>query len=111
LAAHSWRAATSFSSPDRAPAEQARRRAEQLVAAGEAVGYSATLPAAPTADEHAPEGDETWPLRLIGSALLSVPVLHVWMIPTQQFNHWQWLACSSRLRSCSGRPGQFHLAA
>jgi len=33
LAAHSWRAATSFSSPDRAPAEQARRRAEQLVAA------------------------------------------------------------------------------
>jgi Cu+-exporting ATPase len=67
---------------------------EQLVVAVEAAGYSASLPAAATADEPAPEGDGTRPLRLrlIGSALLSLPVLLVSMIPTLQFNHWQWLA-------------------
>jgi Cu+-exporting ATPase len=67
---------------------------EQLVAAVEAAGYSAVLPAASTADEPAPDGDETRPLRLrlIGSALLSLPVLLVSMIPTLQFDRWQWLA-------------------
>ena len=65
---------------------------EKLVAAVEAAGYSATLPAA--ADEPAAEADETRPLRLrlIGSALLSLPVLLLSMIPTLQFDRWQWLA-------------------
>jgi Cu+-exporting ATPase len=64
----------------------------QLVAAVEAAGYSATLPAA--ADEPAAAGDETRPLRLrlVGSALLSLPVLLLSMIPALQFDRWQWLA-------------------
>jgi len=67
---------------------------EQLVAAVEAAGYSAALPDAETAGEPAPVGDETRPLRLrlTGSALLSLPVLLLSMIPALQFNHWQWLA-------------------
>jgi Cu+-exporting ATPase len=65
---------------------------EQLVSAVEAVGYSAALPAA--ADEPAPEADESRPLRLrlLASALLSLPLLLVSMIPSLQFDHWQWLA-------------------
>jgi Cu+-exporting ATPase len=67
---------------------------DQLVAAVEAAGYSAVLPAAASADEPAPDGDESPPLRLrlIASALLSVPVLLISMIPALQFDHWQWLA-------------------
>ncbi len=67
---------------------------DQLVAAVEAAGYSAVLPAAASADEPAPDGDESRPLRLrlIASALLSVPVLLISMIPALQFDHWQWLA-------------------
>ena len=40
------------------------------------------------------EVDETAPLRfrLIVSALLSLPVLLVSMIPALQFDNWQWLA-------------------
>ena len=67
---------------------------EQLVAAVEAAGYSAALPATATADEPTPDGDETRPLRLrlIASALLSLPVLPISMIPALQFDRWQWLA-------------------
>ena len=67
---------------------------DQLVAAVEAAGYSADLPAAATADGATPDGDETRPLRLrlIASALLSLPVLLISMIPALQFDHWQWLA-------------------
>ncbi len=62
---------------------------EQLVAAVEAAGYQANLPA----DEPA-ERDETAELRrrLIISALLSFPVLVLAMIPALQFDNWQWLS-------------------
>ena len=61
---------------------------EQLVAAVEAAGYSAALPA----EER--EEDESAPLRrrLIASAVLSLPVLLLSMIPALQFDNWQWLA-------------------
>ncbi len=63
-----------------------------LVDAVESAGYSATLPtAAPASDEPQPEQD---PLRtrLIVSAALTVPVLAISMIPSLQFDLWQWLA-------------------
>jgi P-type Cu+ transporter len=65
---------------------------EQLVAAVEAAGYSAALPATETEDEQA-KVDETRPLllRVLASALLSLPVLLVSMIPALQFDRWQWL--------------------
>ncbi len=63
-----------------------------LVGAVESAGYHAVLP---TDQPEAPaEVDETAPLRLrlIISALLSLPVLLVSMIPALQFDNWQWLA-------------------
>src|SRR5215207_2335756 len=63
---------------------------EHLVEAVEAAGYSAGLPADDGGDEH----DETAPLRmrLIVSALFSIPVLLIAMIPALQFDNWQWLS-------------------
>jgi P-type Cu+ transporter len=66
---------------------------EALVAAVEAAGYRAALPS--VEEEPAPwEADETAPLRnrLIASALLSLPLLLISMVPRFQFDHWQWLA-------------------
>src|SRR3954451_18382487 len=64
---------------------------EALVAAVEAAGYQATLPAV---GADAPvEEDATAPLRrrLLLSAVLSLPVLLISMIPALQFDNWQWL--------------------
>jgi P-type Cu+ transporter len=69
---------------------------DDLLGAVEAAGYAAVLPvtqarqAAPgVQDEH----DETAPLRrrLVISALLSLPVLVLSMVPALQFDYWQWL--------------------
>ena len=64
---------------------------DALVGAVEAAGYHAKLP---TTENDTPEADETAPLRfrLILSAILSLPVLLVSMIPALQFDNWQWLA-------------------
>ncbi len=65
---------------------------DQLLAAVESAGYSAALPSAePTASEPA---DETDPLRqrLLISALLTLPVLLMAMVPPLQFDNWQWLS-------------------
>ena len=70
--------------------------AEQLVAAVEAAGYQAALPADDPgdADAEVAEHDETAPLRrrLIFAALLSVPTLLMAMIPALQFDNFQWLS-------------------
>jgi len=65
---------------------------DQLLAAVEAAGYRAELPAA-AAPAAEPEDDPTAPLRLrlIVSALLTLPVLLLAMIPPLQFDNWQWL--------------------
>ena len=70
---------------------------EELLSAVEAVGYQATLPAAPGDEPPAgdvEEVDETAPLRrrLIVSAVLSLPILVLAMIPALQFEFWQWLS-------------------
>jgi Cu+-exporting ATPase len=70
--------------------------AEQLLAAVEAAGYQATLPAtdAGKADAEVAEQDETAPLRnrLVIAAVLSVPALLMAMIPALQFDNFQWLS-------------------
>ena len=70
--------------------------AEQLVAAVEAAGYQAALPADDPgdADAEVAEHDETAPLRrrLIFAVLLSVPALLMAMIPALQFDNFQWLS-------------------
>jgi Cu+-exporting ATPase len=68
---------------------------DQLIATVQAAGYDATLPSTSgEPDDDAGESDETAPLRrrLIVSALLSLPVLLLSMIPPLQFDNWQWLA-------------------
>ncbi|HEU4841315.1 MAG TPA: heavy metal translocating P-type ATPase, partial [Ilumatobacteraceae bacterium] len=66
---------------------------DELVAAVEAAGYGAALPSDEPADE-APEADELAPLRLrlAVSALFALPVLLISMIPSLQFDNWQWLS-------------------
>jgi P-type Cu+ transporter len=70
--------------------------AGQLVAAVEAAGYQAALPADDPAevDAEVAELDETAPLRrrLIFAVLLSVPTLLMAMIPALQFDNFQWLS-------------------
>jgi Cu+-exporting ATPase len=74
--------------------------AEQLIATVEAAGYGARLPeppAPPRAD--APEGPGEEPVelraarqRLLVSAVLSVPVVALAMVPAWQFTSWQWIS-------------------
>ena len=65
---------------------------EQLVATVEEVGYRARLPEAPT--EAVAEEDPTVSLRqrLLISAVLTVPVIAMAMVPALQFTNWQWLS-------------------
>ncbi|MDX8148969.1 heavy metal translocating P-type ATPase [Lentzea sp. BCCO 10_0061] len=62
-----------------------------LVKVVEDTGYTAELPAAPTQNT---EDDPTKTLRqrLITSAVLSIPVIALAMIPALQFTYWQWLS-------------------
>jgi Cu+-exporting ATPase len=67
-----------------------------LIAEVENAGYSASLPApdkpAPTGETGGADDPDTVSLRhrLIGSVLLSVPVIAMAMIPALQFTYWQW---------------------
>jgi P-type Cu+ transporter len=72
-----------------------------LLAQVEAAGYKAQLPRPPrsaeaTAGETAtdPETDPIRPLRhrLVTSAILTVPVIALAMIPALQFTYWQWIS-------------------
>ncbi len=73
---------------------------EELVATVEATGYGATVPAPPAsaAEDHgadtAGRDDEAaaWWQRLVVSAVLTVPVVAMAMIPWLQFDNWQWLS-------------------
>lgn len=71
---------------------------DDLVAAVEAAGYGARLPE-PTADQDAASPDDApdeelraLRVRVIVSALLSVPVIALAMVPAWQFTNWQWLS-------------------
>jgi len=66
---------------------------EQLVETVAAAGYTAALPRA-EAPEAAPVVDRDAPLRqrLLISAVLSVPVVAMAMVPALQFTNWQWLS-------------------
>ena len=72
----------------------------QLIAAVQAAGYEASLPAADNPgdesdmDAGVAATDELAPLRtrLILSTLLGLPVLLLSMIGPLQFDNWQWLA-------------------
>ncbi|WP_394276838.1 heavy metal translocating P-type ATPase, partial [Luteococcus sp.] len=76
---------------------------EDLVAAVEAAGYQARVPATETAtgaaDSPSEAGQEptdraldSLRTRLLVSAVLTIPVVAMAMVPALQFTHWQWLS-------------------
>ncbi len=85
-----------------------------LVAQVEAAGYSAELPQPPRR-EHVEESEEdpTRPLRqrLIGSVVLSVPVIALAMIPAIQFTNWQWFSLTLAAPVIVWAAWPFHKAA
>lgn len=71
---------------------------ETLVETVEAAGYQARLPQPPSADPDASEGQDghdpvrALRQRLLISAVLTVPVIAMAMVPAWQFTYWQWLS-------------------
>ena len=65
-----------------------------LVSAVEETGYTATLPAHDGPAETPVDDDATapWLRRLLISAVLTVPVVLLSMVPALQFDYWQWVA-------------------
>jgi Cu+-exporting ATPase len=79
--------------------------ADDLVAAVEATGYTATI--------HRVErtGDDGYLRRLVASAVLSGPVLAVSMVEAWQFSGWQWLALALTTPVVTWGAWPFHRAA
>ena len=84
-------------SPDVAP--------EDLVATVQATGYTAALPAPPPTQHGRAESrpadagtdareaeTQAWRQRLVVSAVLTLPVLLLSMVPALQFDNWQWIS-------------------
>ena len=69
---------------------------EDLVRTVEQAGYGASLPqpasAEPEAGEEAADPTRSLRQRLVISAVLSVPVIALAMVPAWQFTNWQWLS-------------------
>ncbi len=91
--------ATERASVEYDPAEVAP---EQLIEAVRSAGYDAELPAAPASRDDADRADapvsedgsasaDSLRTRLVVSAILSLPVVLVSMIPALQFDNWQWV--------------------
>ena len=92
--------------------------AQTLIDTVEATGYSAKLPEPPqtTAEGDAasePEDRELVTLRqrLIGSIVLSVPVIVLAMVPPLQFDYWQWLSLALAAPVIVWAAWPFHRAA
>ncbi|GAA1325404.1 heavy metal translocating P-type ATPase [Brachybacterium rhamnosum] len=87
-----------------------------LVAEVEKAGYTAALPAppAPEADDAAEAEDpelRSLRQRLIGAAVLTVPVIALAMIPALQFEYWQWLSLTLAAPVITWGAWPFHKAA
>ncbi|HKV21549.1 MAG TPA: heavy metal translocating P-type ATPase [Mycobacterium sp.] len=85
---------------------------DDLVAAVEETGYTATLPrsdeqAAPTDSDEAAR----WRRRLVLSAVLTVPVVLLSMVPALQFDYWQWVALALATPVVTWGAWPFHRAA
>jgi Cu+-exporting ATPase len=89
---------------------------DDLVAAVEAAGYQAVVPAADAGrgdEEAGATEDSTAPLRrrLLISAALSLPVLVISMVPALQFDYWQWLVLQLATPVVVWGAWPFHVAA
>lgn len=91
-----------------------------LVSTVEAAGYAAALPEPPAAQGDADGADREDPAdarlrdlrhRLLVSAVLSVPVVVLAMVPAWQFTSWQWLSLTLAAPVVVWGGAQFHRAA
>lgn len=100
--------------------------AAELIAAVEAAGYRAEVPAppappvgaasetagaAPTAESRADAELRSLRTRLIASIALSVPVILLAMIPAMQFTYWQWASLALAAPVVTWAAWPFHRAA
>ncbi|MEI5674130.1 MULTISPECIES: heavy metal translocating P-type ATPase [unclassified Nocardioides] len=87
--------------------------ADDLVATVEAAGYGAALPTAEPEPEAAGADPELDALRqrLVVSALLTVPVVVMAMVPALQVDHWQWLSLTLAAPVAVWGAWPFHRAA
>lgn len=91
---------------------------DDLIAQVESVGYTAspasdpTTPATSATDRGPHEPDETQQLRhrVLASALLSLPVVLLAMIPSLQFDNWQWLSLTLTAPVVTWAAWPFHRA-
>ncbi|WP_410605235.1 heavy metal translocating P-type ATPase [Amycolatopsis sp. lyj-90] len=85
----------------------------QLIEQVEAAGYSAALPTPEREEATAEDADPIAPLRqrLIGSAVLSVPVILLAMVPAWQFTYWQWISLTLAAPVLVWAAWPFHKAA
>ncbi|UUV35944.1 heavy metal translocating P-type ATPase [Amycolatopsis roodepoortensis] len=89
---------------------------QRLIEQVEAAGYAAALPASPKQEQPdgpVEEADPIAPLRqrLIGSAVLSVPVILLAMVPALQFTYWQWISLTLAAPVLVWAAWPFHKAA
>ena len=86
---------------------------QDLVAAVEETGYTATLPVRDDESAAPGESDSTtsWRRRLLISATLTVPVVLLSMVPALQFDYWQWLALALATPVAVWGAWPFHRAA
>jgi len=87
---------------------------DELVATVEKAGYTAAVPAPPAPDtDPAPTTDPTRILRqrLLVSAVLTVPVIAMAMVPVLQFTFWQWLSLTLAAPVVVWAAWPFHRAA
>ena len=86
---------------------------QDLVAAVEETGYTATLPTRDDESAAPGESDSTtsWRRRLLISGTLTVPVVLLSMVPALQFDYWQWLALALATPVAVWGAWPFHRAA
>ncbi|MGZ5407300.1 MAG: heavy metal translocating P-type ATPase [Aeromicrobium sp.] len=88
---------------------------DDLIATVEKTGYSAKLPSAPTVTHGQHDDDHNNAAALLQrlkiSAVLSLPVLLLSMIPALQFDNWQWLALTLASPVVTWGAWPFHKAA
>ena len=89
---------------------------DDLIATVEATGYTARLPEPARPEDPAEEDPADAPVRtlrtrLVVSALLSVPVIALAMIPALQFQYWQWLSLTLAAPVVVWGGAPFHRAA
>jgi len=89
-----------------------------LVAQVEAAGYTAELPRPPAVNAEPGPGTAAEPdptrslrIRLVGSALLAVPVIAMAMVPALQFTNWQWYSLTLAAPVVTWAAWPFHRAA